>query len=347
MALDYMQHSHFNPAMKIISLEGSLSQALEHWPRLKAHQDKLIFLNKPSGWSAATFKALNGWLKVLKADVVHTHHIGPYLYGGLAAHLSGLAHMHTEHDAWHFQNVRHRLMHKFVSGFGQTKLIADAHIVAKNLAKQLGIAAPQVIKNGIDLEKFVPGDKCLARQQLGLDPSLSLIGSSGRLEVEKGHQVLIQALAKMDKRHHLAIAGSGSQSSALRRLAHDLKLSDRVHFLGHLDSMPRFYQALDLFCLPSFNEGYPLAPLEAQACNIAAAVTDVGGATETLCPQSGTRLLADNPKQMAIALDQAMRWPSTVSPRLHAQEKADVCTMARRYDRAIFDLLAKEQANVA
>ncbi|MCV5754523.1 glycosyltransferase, partial [Escherichia coli] len=80
--------------------------------------------------------------------------------------------------------------------------------------------------------------------------------------------VLIEAFSHLESHTHLAIAGDGSQREQLEHLVRTLKLEQRVTFLGLVDDMPSFYQSLDLFCLPSLQEGFPLSTLEAQACDI-------------------------------------------------------------------------------
>lgn len=332
MALEFMNFSRHRHNMKIVSLEGDLESAIKAWPRLDSYKDQLIFMNKPAGFTLPLIRDLKKTLKNLQADVVHTHHIGPYFYGGIASRLCGIPHMHTEHDAWHYNNRRHRQLHRLVSLVASPVKVADADIVADNMRNLPGNRDLRVIKNGVDVSRFVPGVKHHARRAFGLPQNAKLLGASGRLEEVKGHGVLIAALAALPQNFHLAIAGSGSLAEQLKNQARNLSVEKRVHFLGHVEDMPRFYQALDLFCLPSFNEGFPLAPLEAQACGIPAAVTDVGGATETLCPESGLVLRAGDPAEMAIRICSYIAHPPAACPREFVKSNADVRGMARAYD---------------
>ena len=95
--------------------------------------------------------------------------------------------------------------------------------------------------------------------------------------------------------------------------------------------MPTFYQSLDLFCLPSLNEGFPLSPLEAQACNIRTLVTDVGASKETLCPESGEFVVPNDALAMADTLITMLTNPTTVAPRAFVQAHGDVQKMAQSY----------------
>jgi glycosyltransferase involved in cell wall biosynthesis len=166
---------------------------------------------------------------------------------------------------------------------------------------------------------------------LKLPPRVQLIGCSGRLEQVKGQSVLINALSKLPSTIHLVFAGTGTTESLLREQVDKLKLNKRVHFLGRIDNMPLFYQSLDIFCLPSLNEGFPLAPLEAQACNIPAVVTNVGGSRETVCPDSSELIPANDHNSMATALHNMLQKPKDYQPRAFVQQHCDVRLMVKAY----------------
>lgn len=332
LSLDLASFSAADEQVFIVSLEGDLESALLQWPRLTPYKDQLIFMNKQPGVSTAIVSELITLFKQLDADTVHSHHIGPLLYAGLAARLAGIRHfIHTEHDAWHLSNFKRRAIQKCALTCLQPKLVADAETVAANMHNYLGESTRiNVINNGIDTQYFIPGDKVSARQALGLPSGVTLIGCGGRLETVKGQQILIQAMQHLPQ-FHLALAGIGTLEQELRDLTVELGLTDRVHFLGRIDDMPTFYQALDLFCLPSLNEGFPLSPLEAQACNIEAIVTDVGGAKETLCPNTGALVPANNVKQLAMALFDTFNKNTVVLPREYITAHNDVRVMTKAY----------------
>ncbi len=335
MALDLTAFSGQHEKTIIVSLEGDYHSAVNHWPRLRSVANKIIFLNKQPGITPLLILRLHRLFKKLNVDVVQTHHIGPLLYAGIAARLTGVKCLiHTEHDAWHLSNVRRCVLQRWVNRLTRPVLVADAKIVAIKMRQFLSLNNIKIIPNGIDTERFTPGDKKEARKKLGLPESVQLIGCSGRLEKIKGQKVLIHALAKLPSTVHLALAGAGSTEAELRHLVNILHLRKRVHFMGCIDEMPSFYRALDVFCLPSLNEGHPLSPLEAQACNIPTAVTDVGGSRETLCPHSGRLIPAENVVAMALTLRKMLmhrQHKPQVNPRCFVQKKGDVRLMAKAY----------------
>jgi glycosyltransferase involved in cell wall biosynthesis len=335
MALDlhdyFQQQGHES---YIISLEGDIESALAAWPRLNRHGRNIIFLNKPDKFSVAFLGKLIRVLKDLRTTVLHTHHIGPLLYGGLAAQFVRPAvHIHTEHDAWHLENRHHRNLQKWLLRIARPVLVADAEAVAQAMRKFLKPRNLTVIRNGIDTTRFVLGNRTDARASLGLPQDKKIIGCSGRLELLKGQALLIQALTYLPDTVHVALAGIGSCEAALRDECRQLGLSDRVHFLGRIDDMPLFYQALDCFCLPSYKEGMPLSPLEAQSCGIPAIVTDVGGSRESLCTDTGSLIPAGNAMAIVDKVQQILARPLAHSPRAFVQEHGGIDHMASEYSR--------------
>ena len=332
MALDLATFHDADENVVIVSLEGEKESAIAAWPRLKPFGDRLYFLNKQPGLKPALIRDLYHLFKQLNANAVHTHHIGPLLYGGVAARLARVGHfVHTEHDAWHLRNRRRLLLQRYVLHLLRPQLIADAEGVATQMESRLGCDTVSVIHNGIDTQRFIPGDKDKARLQLGLPLTVKLVGCSGRLEPVKDQHTLIQAVSRLAEGTHLALAGTGSDEVRLKALTKKLKLEERVHFLGRIDDMPLFYQALDVFCLPSRNEGYPLSPLEAQACGIPTLVTTVGAAHETLCPRTGKTVGSGDPQAMATLLGEMLTANRTATPEKYIREHGDARQMANAY----------------
>lgn len=323
----------------IISLEGAPQQAITQWPRLAPFRDRIFFLGKPDGFSIGTIKQLKELLRSHKVSAIHTHHIGPFLYGGIAAALNGIKkHVHTEHDGWHLQNAKHSSIQRCLNVLLQPTLVADAKQVAHAIKTSTG-AKSQIIYNGIDTEKFRPCENEISKYTLrlhwGLENTPYLLGSAGRLETVKGHEYLIRALQHLPDTISLALAGSGSCEHALKKLATSLNLQHRVHFLGHIDNTENFYRMLDAFCLPSLNEGFPLAPLEAQACNIPSIVTAVGGAGETLCPLSGIAVEPANPLALADAILKQSKTPKHASPRPFICQHFSIDAMTNAYQQLL------------
>jgi glycosyltransferase involved in cell wall biosynthesis len=256
-------------------------------------------------------------LVVLRPRAVITHHIGPLLYAGMAARLARVPRLiHVEHDVWHFQAPRRQTLARIAVRTLRPSYVVLSKSAAANQRRMLGIDRIEVIPNGVDVEHFIPGNPAEARRRFGLDPAHRWIGSAGRLEPVKGHDVLLAAFAKLpDQEIRLAIAGDGSQRAALEAQAAGLGIGPRVRFLGHCADMASLLPAFDLFCLPSRAEGLPLSVIEAQAVGLPVVASDVGGVREALYPATSRLVPAEDADALAAATADVLGRNMSVSPR--------------------------------
>lgn len=333
LALNLLRHSSHQYDVGIIALEGTRAEAYQHWPQLKEFGSQLYFLNKPAGLSLQTVNQLRRLLKLLRVTHFHTHHLGPLLYGRLAQISLDIQHIHTEHDAWHLEDNKQRWLTKLLLTKSVT-VVTDAQKVAHQLQQHTGRAVDKVIINGIDTHYFSLAESCIARAKLDLPQSTLLLGCAGRLVNEKGIDVLFHSLTLLPDNVNVVIAGQGEQESALKVLAKKLSVSHRIHWLGHCHDMPTFYQALDLFCMPSRQEGLPLAILEAQSCGCKVVATDVGATAELLCPASGTIVEKNNPQKLAQAIRKNLEHTQHNKQigRSFVRSLADIKTMVSEYE---------------
>jgi glycosyltransferase involved in cell wall biosynthesis len=105
-----------------------------------------------------------------------------------------------------------------------------------------------------------------SRRTLGFDDNDFVVGSVGRLEEQKNYAVLIRAFANFCSSNcnaHLVLVGDGSQRVALEREAVSLGIQNRLTITGWLEDPERILQAMDVFVLPSWFEGFPFALVEA------------------------------------------------------------------------------------
>ena len=136
----------------------------------------------------------------------------------------------------------------------------------------------KIIHNAIDVERFTYDEKVRqeVRAQLGISDEL-VLGHVGRFEYQKNHPYLLDVFAAVCKARQgarLLLLGEGEDRAAMEEKCRQLNISDRVRFLGNRRDAERFYQAMDLFLLPSFFEGLPGVLVEAQAAGLRCMVSD-------------------------------------------------------------------------
>jgi glycosyltransferase involved in cell wall biosynthesis len=130
----------------------------------------------------------------------------------------------------------------------------------------------RVIHNPIDVDSV----RARAAEPLAEPPSRPFIVAVGRLERQKGHDLLLRAFAASAAcaGHELVIVGHGAREAELRALAAALGIADRVRFEAFTDNPWAWVARAELFVFPSRWEGFPNALAEALACGTAALAAD-------------------------------------------------------------------------
>jgi glycosyltransferase involved in cell wall biosynthesis len=200
---------------------------------------------------------------------------------------------------------------------------------------ELGISPERitVLRNGVDLQLFRPGDRPLIRRELGLQRPTLL--SVGHLIPRKGHELVIRALSLVPALD-LIIIGSGSERAALAALAKELGISARVRFVTPLPQveLARYYSAADALVLASNREGWANVLLEAMACGTPVIATDVGGASEIVTsPEAGTLVRERTLEALARGIDYLFsNYPDRADTRRHAEQFSWAATTKGQID---------------
>lgn len=300
----------------VFSLQGDSAALTAKWPALAPIAGRIVGFDAAQGLKPALIFKVARRLREIGATSVFLHHVGPLIYGGLAARLAGVPRIvHVEHDVWHYAQPRRRLIASVIERLVRPHHVAVSAHAASVLRAMLPSPAVSVIPNGIDLDRFKPGDKAAARASYHLDASWKIVGTAGRLVAVKGHEVLIRAATHLAPDCHVVIAGSGEERATLEALADNLGVAGRVHFLGHLDSVEAVLPAFDVFCLPSHNEGFPRSIIEAQAAGLPVVATNVGALSEATCPETGRIVPPADPAALAAALTAVLANTSARAPR--------------------------------
>ncbi|HIF9150947.1 TPA: glycosyltransferase family 4 protein [Photobacterium damselae] len=120
-----------------------------------------------------------------------------------------------------------------------------------------------------------------------------IIGAVGLLIKRKGFHQIIEALRFIDD-HALVIIGSGPEELALKNLAKEYNLSDRVIFTGFQQNSKEYYKFFDIYCLCSYSEGFGLAMLEALSARIPLICSNLDIYNEYFCKKDVGLFEVDN-----------------------------------------------------
>jgi len=209
-----------------------------------------------------------------------------------------------------------------------------------------------VIENGVDTRRFTAADGSEVRLHLGVGPGTLLVGTVARLSPEKGLADLLEGLARVKAQGMempLLVVGDGPERQRLEQMAKDLALDGCVRFLGARGDLPALYAALDIFVLPSREEGSPNSVLEAMAAGKAIVASCVGGVPEVIDHETtGLLVPPASPDALAAALarlanDSGLRSRIGLAARRVAAERFDITQMAEKHERLYHDLLAEDR----
>jgi glycosyltransferase involved in cell wall biosynthesis len=187
----------------------------------------------------------------------------------------------------------------------------------------------------------------IARGPLRTPEEAPLIFALGRLHKNKAFDVLLRALAELPE-HYLWLAGDGPQRQALKSLAEELGVTERVRFLGWRDDPAAYYAAGDVFVLPSRHEPLGNVMLEAWMHGRPVVATESQGPCEIVESDSEALLVpVDDPAALAAAIRSVTSDPERAAQLAQAGRAAyerdymQASAVARH--RALFDAVLKER----
>ena len=164
-----------------------------------------------------------------------------------------------------------------ISSYLKDKTVAD-----------FGISRPiEVIPNFVNCDVYTPiaddAARSHARSKFAQPDEAVFIHLSNFRPVKRVVDVVkVFAQVAREVPSQLILVGDGPDRSAAEWLAHDLKINDRIHFLGKQDRVNELLPLADLMIMPSSLESFGLAALEAMACKVPAIATRVGGVPELI-----------------------------------------------------------------
>lgn len=194
---------------------------------------------------------------------------------------------------------------------GVDRYLAVSHGIANELVGTLGWPREKidVVYNAVDLARVEVEAPPGLREELGGSEGRPLVLTPARLDAQKGHRFLFEAIQQVPEANFL-LAGEGPERAQLEALAAQLGIVDRVRFLGRREDVPQLLAACDVFVLPSLYEGSSLAVLEAMAAGIPIVSSAIGGTDELIEDgRSGLLVAPEDVAGLATALRRVIDGP--------------------------------------
>jgi len=170
--------------------------------------------------------------------------------------------------------------------------VACADTVGRNLVENHGVARDRVSTHYefVDVPEVDPARAVRLREELGVPAGARLVGGSGVINWRKAPDLFIQAAAAVgrarpdDDVHFVWIGGPGDEPLPIQQDLAKLGLADRVHFVGEVVDPMDLFSLLDVFCLTSREDPYPLVMLEAAGIGVPVVAFPNGGVVEFAGP---------------------------------------------------------------
>ena len=236
--------------------------------------EKYICLNTKSKISPRGILKLIKFIKKKEISIVHTNLVEADFYGFLMKiFYPKIILISTRHGENDFRKILIWRFFNFILSLFNKKVICVSKSLKRFIRKYEFIPENkcELIHNGINVNYFDKDEYPDLKKNLSTSESnYFLIGIVGRLIKIKGHFYLFKAIKELKNKGFenilLLVIGIGSLLEDLKKLRKDLKLENNIKFLHYQDEIKRFYNAIDLLCLPSDYEGLSLVLMEAMAC---------------------------------------------------------------------------------
>lgn len=283
-------------------------------------------------------------LKQEKIHILHTHDLGPYLYGAVAAKFARVPVLvHTEHS-YLTQNTKLLKIAERILSFFTDTIISDSQDVTRFLVEEQRIRPDKIetIYNGIDVSLFHERKNGSSlKLMLGLPLESKVVGTVGRMVAVKDQRTLISAMQPIiasDKNVHMVIVGDGPLRDELTEYAQRLGIRANIHFLGNRRDVHKILQIFDVFVLPSLSEGLSLSLIEAMACTKPVITTRVGGNLEIIDNASVGVLIEPgdvsslSSEILKLLRNQKLAAELAVNARKRVESRFSLKKMAARYE---------------
>lgn len=240
--------------------------------------------------------------------------------------------------------------------YNQLSIATAPSRTAANILRRKGLRIPVFpISCGVDQQRFCPMpdiDRQRMRRRYGLNPDRYTLLFVGRVDSEKRIDVLLNALHQINRDDvQLAVAGRGAAVGALKKLAQDLNLGDRVRFTGYVPDadLPGLLNSADVFVMPSEAELLSIASLEALSCARPILAANSQALPELVDPGANGYLFnpgdaQDAARSIQLILGQESRWSEMQAASLDKVRTHSLDYTLNRYEQ-VYELMLSNALN--
>lgn len=307
---------------------------------------EVVVIGRKRGFSPT--KYLRTHRLVRAADLVHSSMYGSNMWGALLTRTTRTPLLAREPTFSGVRTKRRTYGYRNWIAPVARRIVCPSEIVAQSLYDE-GVppGLVEVIRNGVRIDAALP--RPVARQELGLDPDNFVVGIIAQLRLEKAHEVLLRAVARLRAEGRavtVCAIGDGQRLPALRELAGSLGLdsSGAVVWAGERRDARRLASAFDVGVICSDWEGLPVASLEILAAGVPLVSTAVGVLPQILGDDAGLIVDVGDDAGLARAIARLMDDPGLAAAlsacgRARVREQYGFERMVEDFERVYEEVL--------
>ncbi|MFE8071658.1 glycosyltransferase family 4 protein [Marinobacteraceae bacterium S3BR75-40.1] len=287
-----------------------------------------IMLNSKGSFNARYLIELQRIIRQKRIRLIHAHLLGSNVYGSLAGLLTGVPVITTFHGSVDIGSSERFLRLKFfIINQCASAIVSVSRRLQKALNERARLSRRKsiLIYNGVARPESAFAENDL-RQSLGLSPDARIVVSVGNVRRSKGYEYLVEAVPSVsDAKTHFVVIGDPKPAltDPLKSRAQELGVADRIHFIGFRKDARHLLAQADVFLLPSTEEGFSLATVEAMLAGVPVIATRSGGPEEIIDPGVNGQLIeCANARAIAQAIDSALTNAHTERMVIQAQQDA-------------------------
>lgn len=217
-------------------------------------------------------------------------------------------------------------------------IISQSNYMKQDLVENYGIIKEKifVINNPVDFDKI---HRLMNENKISLYDSEKInLLAVGRLDLQKGFDLLLHALAKLDSKYFLTVLGDGVEKENLLKKVKELKIDKQINIIGFQENPYQYMNQADIVILSSRYEGFPNVVLEANYCGTPVVGFDCPGGTHEIIKNGINGFLVEcgNIDKLTHAINQAIvyEWDSQEITRI-IKDKYSVNQIINKYEKVI------------
>lgn len=323
----YIDRSKFEVKFFVVSrhLENQIAETLRNG------NVSVEYLNLSESFRFSKYRIFSKAMKAFSPDVIHCHLDVTYSWIWSIVHNKPL--ITTKHsDPYRWLDKRVTVVIKLKSLMGKLRVIGCSRLTKELVQKCYGLKPQQMgyIYNPVSVSDFTAAEQP--------EDCLEFV-AMGRLHEVKNYPMMLRAFQRVAAVCHnvrLEIAGTGPDETALKTLAEELGISNKVCFLGNVQDIPGLLKTKHVLLLSSFSEACPMVILEAMASGLPIVATRVGGVPELV---EGNGILVDNEDEdgfveaMVKLAQDWDAWKTMAEESLRRSTRYDKGAIAQEYER--------------